>query len=203
LFRRRNEERHELGELPPNQRWIPSILKWGTEHPGIVADLPEVTREEWRLKVDGLVENPTEYNWSSFMELPQTVSVSDFHCVETWSVKDQRWEGVLFSDLMEAVKPAKKAKYVFFESYDSYTSNLPLKDLLRDDVILAHSLNDEPLPQPLGGPMRLIVPHKYAYKSPMWVEMISFMERNRMGFWENRNYSDKADVWKDDRYRLT
>ncbi|HEX9914881.1 MAG TPA: molybdopterin-dependent oxidoreductase, partial [Candidatus Bathyarchaeia archaeon] len=162
LFWRKKKEERPRERLPPKQRWIPSILKWGVEHPGIVYTLPEVSLDDWRLKVDGLVENPTLFTWGDFMALPQTASVSDFHCVETWSVKDQRWEGVRFRDLAEHVKPTKDARHVFFECMDTYTTDLPLAELMGDDVILAHRLNGEPLPQPLGGPMRLIVPHKYA-----------------------------------------
>ena len=201
LFWSKKKEERSRERLPPKQRWIPSILKWGVEHPGIVYTLPEVSLDDWRLKVEGLVENPTLFTWGDFIALPQTVLVSDFHCVETWSVKDQRWEGVRFRDLAEQVKPTKDASHVFFECYDTYTTGLPLAELMGDDVILAHRLNDEPLPQPLGGPMRLVVPHKYAYKSPMWLTKITFSKENKLGFWESGFYSDTADPWKDDRYR--
>jgi len=201
LFWRKKKEERSRERLPPKQRWIPSILKWGVEHPGIVYTLPEVSLDDWRLKVEGLVENPTLFTWGDFIALPQTVLVSDFHCVETWSVKDQRWEGVRFRDLAEQVKPTKDASHVFFECYDTYTTGLPLAELMGDDIILAHRLNDEPLPQPLGGPMRLVVPHKYAYKSPMWLTKITFSKENKLGFWESGFYSDTADPWKDDRYR--
>lgn len=202
FWKRKKEADRPRERLPPKQRWIPSILKWGVEHPGIVYTLPEVSLDEWRLKVDGLVENPTLFTWGDFMALPQTASVSDFHCVETWSVEDQRWEGVRFRDLAEHVKPTKDARHVFFECMDTYTTGLPLAELMGDDVILAHRLNGEPLPQPLGGPMRLVVPHKYAYKSPMWLSRITFTKENKLGFWESGFYSDTADPWKDDRYRF-
>ena len=201
MFWRRKKEEKPRERLPPKQRWVPSILKWGVEHPGIVHTLPDVSLGDWRLKVEGLVEKPTLFTWDDFKALPQTVSVSDFHCVETWSVMDQKWEGVRFTDLAERVKPAKDTHHVFFECYDTYTTDLPLAELMGDDVILAHSLNGEPLPQPLGGPMRLVVPHKYAYKSPMWLSKMVFMKDNKLGFWESGFYSDTADPWKDDRYR--
>ena len=201
FWRKKKEERHHE-RLPPKQRWIPGILKWGVEHPGVVAKLPEVSLGDWRLKLDGLVESPTLLTWGEFVALPQAESVSDFHCVETWSVQDQRWEGVRFRDLADRVKPTGDARHVFFECMDTYTTDLPLAELMGDDVILAHRLNGEPLPQPLGGPMRLIVPHKYAYKSPMWLSRITFMKDNRLGFWESGFYSDTADPWRDDRYRF-
>ena len=199
LFKKKDKPREKL---PPSQRWVDHILKWGVEHPGLQSDLPVIPKDEWRLSVDGEVENPVEYSWEQFMELDQVTSVSDFHCVETWSVEDQKWEGVRFSTIIDRVKPVKKAKYALFESYDGYTTSLPVSELLGDDIILAHSLNDEPLPQPLGGPMRLVVPHKYAYKSPMWLRRIIFSNRDKLGYWEMGAYSNKGDPWKNDRYTI-
>ena len=196
LFRRK-----ETRKLPPKQRPIDSIMRWGIDHPGIVSKLPKVSKEEWRLRVDGEVENQVTFNWDDFMNLPQTEVTSDFHCVETWSVLDQKWVGVLFKDLVSVVKPKSTANYVWFESYDTYSTSLPLEALMDDDVILAHRLNDEELTQPLGGPMRLVVPKLYAYKSPMWLNLIRFIPEDRLGFWESGFYSNTADPWKDDRYR--
>lgn len=189
-------------KLPPNQRWIDHILKWGIEHPGTQSQLPDVAQNDWLLVVNGEVNEPVELTWSDFLELEQVTSISDFHCVETWSVEDQKWEGVRFSTLMKRVKLTNKAKYALFESYDGFTTSLPLSELTGDDIILAHMLNDEPLPQPLGGPMRLVVPHKYAYKSPMWLRIITFSVRDKLGYWERGAYSNNADPWKNDRYIL-
>ena len=196
LFRKKKDDR-----LPPGQRAVDSILGWGTEHPGIVKDLPHIDKADWSLTVDGEVENPVTLDWEGFMALPQVDSVSDFHCVEGWSVLDQRWEGVLFKTLAGKVKPKPEGRYVWFECYDGYTTSLPLEKLMDDDVILAHRLNGEDLPQPLGYPVRLVVPGKYAYKSPMWMTRITFMKEKRLGYWESGIYSDTADPWKNDRYR--
>ena len=202
IWTRKKKNTEKKKGLPPNQHYIPKILGWGEEHPGIQYSLPVINKDEWQLSVTGEVETPLTLNWADFMKLPQTISISDFHCVETWSVKDQKWEGVVFEDLMKLVKPKKKAKYAWFESYDTYTTSLPLEELLGEDILLAHKLNDEDLPQPLGGPMRLVVPHKYAYKSPMWLRKIELRERDKLGYWESGSYSNKADPWKNDRYRL-
>ena len=196
FFRRKKDER-----LPPGQKAVDSILGWGTAHPGIVKDLPHIDKSEWGLTVDGEVESPIELDWEGFMALPQTESLSDFHCVEGWSVLDQMWEGVLFKTLAEKVRPKPKAGYIWFECYDGYTTSLPLEKLMDDDVIIVHRLNGEDLPQPLGGPVRLMVPKLYAYKSPMWLRRITFMEEDRLGYWESGNYSNTADPWKNDRYR--
>ena len=135
------------------------------------------------------------------MELPQVQSISDFHCVETWSVKDQKWEGVQFKTITEETKPTKKARIALLEAYDTYTTSLPISELMGDDILLAYRLNDEPLPQPLGGPMRLVVPHKYAYKSIMWLRSIEFSERDKLGYWERGAYHNNADPWRRQRYK--
>jgi len=187
--------------LPPRQKPISSILRWGVEHPGIVKKLPKISRRDWSLKIDGLVSVTVDLTWDDFMGFPQIISTSDFHCVETWSVLGQKWEGVLFREIVLYVKPKKTSKFVWFESLDGYTTSLLLQDLMGDDVLLAHTLNDEPLHPSIGGPVRLIVPNKYAYKSPMWVKHIEFIKDDRLGFWEKGIYSNSADVWTDDRYR--
>jgi len=189
------------GGFPPDQAPIPHILGWGIEHPGITHILPDVPKEEWRITVDGEVDAPYTLNWKDLLALPQVESVSDFHCVEGWSVLAQRWGGVLFKTIQEKAKPRREASFVWFECADGYTTSLPLADLQGADIILAHRLDGEDLSQPLGGPLRLIVPQKYAYKSPMWLTKITFATRDKFGFWEMGYYSNTADIWKNDRYR--
>jgi DMSO/TMAO reductase YedYZ molybdopterin-dependent catalytic subunit len=199
LFWKRKKEPRD--ELPPDQTPTPRILRWGIDHSGITHILPVLSKEEWSLTVEGDVETPLELKWSDFLALPQVESVSDFHCVEGWSVLNQKWGGVLFNMIQEKTKPKEGVKYVWFECADGYTTSLPLTELQGNDAVLAHKLNGEDLTQPLGGPMRLIIPQKYAYKSPMWLTKITFSTRDRLGFWERGYYSNTADIWKNDRYR--
>jgi len=186
-------------KLPPNQSWIGRILRWNVDHPGIVAENPQVDLNSWRLTVDGEIENPTVLTWKDLLALPAQESVSDFHCVEGWSVAECKWFGVRFKDLVGIVKPRNDSKYVFFSCTDGYTTSLDLVDLTSEDVILAYKLNGEYLDETLGGPLRLIVPQKYAYKSAMYVEKITFMKSRKLGYWEQLGYSDTADVWRNDR----
>ena len=190
-----------MTRLPPNQKIVDHILGWGVEHPGIIRDLPMIEKSSWTLTINGEVENPKTFDWDRFVKLPQVESKTDFHCVEGWSVLDQKWEGVLFKTIVDLVKPKLSGKYVFFECEDGYTTSLILNELLGDDVLLAHRLNGEELSQPLGGPVRLIVPSKYAYKSPMWLKKITFMKFKSLGYWESGIYHDNADVWKEQRYK--
>jgi DMSO/TMAO reductase YedYZ molybdopterin-dependent catalytic subunit len=187
--------------LPPNQKPINRILRWGTDHPGIVSTNPRLDTNTYVLTVDGEVKNPVKLRWSEALALPRTVSVSDFHCVEGWSVLDCRWEGVLFKNLEQLVKPKPTAQAAAFECADNYTTSLFLSELAGDDVLLAYKLNGEPLEEGVGFPLRLIFPGKYAYKSALWVTRVNFTRGKELGFWESRGYSDSANVWKNDRFR--
>ena len=191
----------EPKKLPPDQQATSRILRWGIDHPGITSSNPQIKLENYTLTVDGEVENPVTLSWNDFMKLPKAVSISDFHCVEGWSVLDCKWEGVRIREIEKLVKPRDTAKAVTFESADSYTTSLFLEELSGDDVLLAYKLNDEVLEEGYGFPVRLIVPSKYAYKSPLWVVHLQFTRGKALGFWEKRGYSDSADVWKNDRFR--
>ena len=187
--------------MPPNQRPIKQILRWGADHPGITTTNPRLDTNTYVLTVDGEVKNPVKLVWSEIMAIPRSASVSDFHCVEGWSGLDCRWEGVLFRDLEKLVKPKPIAQAATFECADDYTTSLFLSELTGDDVLLAYKLNGEPLEEGLGFPLRLVIPSKYAYKSALWVTRISFTRGKELGFWEQRGYSDSADIWKNDRFR--
>ncbi len=187
-------------KLPPNQHPIERILRWSEDHPDINPDIPKIDRKDWILTVGGAVEKGIELYWEDFATFPMAESTSDFHCVEGWSVLDCQWEGVLFETVAKAVKPHKDARFVYFECYDGYSTSLPVKDLLKRYVLLAYRLNDADLDYALGGPVRLVVPSKYAYKSAMWIKQISFIKEKRLGYWEERGYSDTADPWKNDRF---
>ena len=189
------------GKLPPDQTPTDRILRWGYDHPGITSTNPILPLETYTLTVEGEVENPVTLTWADFLKLPQTLSVSDFHCVEGWSVLDCKWEGVRLSDVEKLVKPKDVARAVSFESADNYLTSLFREELSGDDVLLAHKLNGEPLEEGLGAPVRLVVPNKYAYKSALWVVKLRFTRAKELGFWERRGYSDSADVWSNDRYR--
>jgi DMSO/TMAO reductase YedYZ molybdopterin-dependent catalytic subunit len=192
--------KHQERRLPPDQVATKRILRWGIDHPGITSTNPELKHENYTLTIDGEVENPVKLNWNDFINLPKTVSVSDFHCVEGWSVLDCKWEGVRITDIEKLVKPKEVAKAVTFMCADQYTTSLYREELRGDDVLLAYKLNDVPLEAGLGAPVRLVVPSKYAYKSALWVVHLRFTRGKELGFWEQRGYSDSADVWRNDRF---
>ena len=192
----RPRERQGKGDerVPPGQRVVQGfpVLDLGIR--------PEIPLDQWRLEVGGLVAHPVVLTWEDYLRLPQEERISDFHCVTGWSTLDNRWEGVPFHRLVEVVQPHPEARYVFFTSYDGYSTNLPLEVLMDPDVLLAHRWNGAPLTREHGGPVRLVVPSKYAWKSAKWVRGITFMKEDRRGFWEVRGYSNTADPWTEDRY---
>ena len=187
-------------KLPPGQSAIKRILRWGTDHPGITSVNPKIMLENYTLTIDGEVENPLKLSWKEFATLPSVVSISDFHCVEGWSVLDCKWEGVRICEIERIVKPKDTAKAVTFECADAYTTSLFREDLSAENVLLANKLNGEPLEEGYGFPVRLIVPDKYAYKSALWVTHLKFTRSKELGFWERRGYSDNANVWKNERF---
>jgi DMSO/TMAO reductase YedYZ molybdopterin-dependent catalytic subunit len=183
--------------LPPEQYEVDELRAL---HVGAV---PQFDEENWDFEVYGLVRNPIALSFNEVKGLPKTVSISDFHCVTGWSKFNNKWEGIRFRDLIEIVQPMRKAMYVTIECENDYTTSLPLKDLEFDDVILAYRLDDQDLPPLYGGPLRIVVPHKYAYKSGKWVRKIKFTEKQELGYWEVRGYSDTADPFSNDRYSHT
>lgn len=196
-----SSENKKEKNLPPQQRPIARILRWGIDHPGIISTNPHIDLETYTLTIDGEVNNPIKLNWGQILQFPKVVSISDFHCVEGWSVLDCRWEGVRLKDIEQLVKPKDTAKAVTFRCADTYSTSLFREELMGDDILLAYKLNGELLEEGYGFPLRLIVPSKYAYKSALWVVQVQFTKGKELGFWERRGYSDSADVWKNDRFR--
>ena len=190
----------ETEGLPPGQKPIRRLLRWGKEHPTIGGPVPKIDLRKWTLTINGEVKKPLKLSWDDLQRLPTVESVSDFHCVEGWSVLDLKWEGIRFKHIVSMVEPKDAAKFGSFECADGYTTSLSLKELLRDDIILAYKLDGKYLEESLGAPLRLVVPDKYAYKSAMWIKRIKFASKKEMGYWESRGYNDTADVWRNDRF---
>lgn len=195
-----NQGKEGRTKLPPGQRPIKSLLRWGIDHPGIARSNPKIDLKSYILEIGGEVENPVKLIWNAVLELPKVESVSNFHCVEGWSVLDCKWEGIRFSEIINLVKPRENAKFVTFLCADGYTTSLSTEELSSDDVVLAYGLNGKPLDEGIGFPLRLVVPEKYAYKSALWVIRITFTVKKELGYWERLGYSDTADVWRNDRY---
>ncbi len=184
----------EDARLPPGQHLVKNwpVLDLG--------QTPNVPLAAWRLDIGGLVERPMSWTWADFQGQPQIENVSDIHCVTTWSRYDNHWTGVSTEALIGAVGVKAEAKFVLFTSNDGYTTNMAMEDFASPQALLAQSWEGAPLDLEHGGPMRLVVPHLYFWKSPKWLRRIAFVEDDRRGFWEVRGYHNHADPWLEERY---
>lgn len=155
----------------------------------------------WRFELSGELERPSAWSWDEFRALPTVTVTRDFHCVTTWSKYDVTWRGVSVGWLADEHGLMPSARHLIMHCADlGYTTNVPLEDALRDDVILAYELEGEPLPIEHGGPMRLIVPHLYGWKSAKWLRRLEFSAVDRPGFWEQRGYHNYGDPWREERF---
>lgn len=162
-------------------------------------DTPQISRETWQFKVWGQAKEAT-FTWDDFMAMPQSEFTADFHCVTTWSKLDVKWKGVKVTDFMQQVQVDPKAVHVMEHCYGGYTTNIELSDFLREENFFAHTLFDQPLPAEHGGPMRLVVPHLYAWKSAKWINGLEFLDREELGFWERNGYHRRGEPWAEERY---
>ena len=178
--------------VPPGQRTVDNfpVLDLGIR--------PGLTHDNWRLRLFGLVGQEVTLDWPALLALPQAKIRFDFHCVTTWSRLDMNWEGVLARDVIALAVP--QGAHVTLHGADGYTTNLPAVALLDDDVLIAHSFADAPLADEHGGPVRLMVPKRYGWKSAKWLTGIEFHAEDRPGYWEVRGYHNEADPWKEERY---
>ncbi|BAK67164.1 putative oxidoreductase [Sphingobium sp. SYK-6] len=180
--------------LPPGQHLVRNwpVLDLGRQ--------PEVSTERWRLRIGGMVGEPVSLDWAAFMALPQAQVRSDIHCVTTWSRYDNDWTGVATRDLLDMVRPADEATHVMLHGYDGYTTNVPLEDFAAPDALLAHGWDGKPLTRDHGGPVRLVIPHLYFWKSAKWLGGIDFLGGDKPGFWEQNGYHMRGDPWNEERY---
>ncbi len=186
--------RADTDRLPPGQHLVKNwpVLDLGQQ--------PRVLTGNWALQIVGAIENPVTLDWETFQRLPQSNRLSDIHCVTTWSRYDNRWQGVSTHDLLDLVMPRPEANFVLLTSYDGYTTNLPLQDFASEDGILATGWGGEPLTRDHGGPMRLVIPHLYFWKSAKWLRRIEFLVGDQAGFWEKNGYHMLGDPWHEQRY---
>ena len=195
-----------LGSGPPNRHGMPKLPVGQTATaPGKwpVLDIgrhPIIPLHRWQLSIDGACARPLVLSWEDFLRLEQSEDVSDFHCVTGWSKLDVTWKGVRFSTLAALAEPDDQARYVVCHAHDSYTTNLPLEEALKDDVLLVHSFDGQPLPREHGGPVRMITPQLYAWKGAKWIRRIEFRHDDQPGLWERNGYSNSAHPWRNDRY---
>ncbi len=184
--------------VPPGQHLATGfpVLTYG--------DTPQVAVEQWQFKVWGQMPETT-LTWADLMAFPQHDFTADFHCVTTWSKLDVQWRGVKVVDLMQQLAAdsrtfAGAGIHVMQHCYGGYTTNITWEDFYREENFFAHTLFDQPLPAEHGGPLRLVVPHLYAWKSAKWINGLEFLNQEALGFWERNGYHRRGEPWAEERY---
>jgi DMSO/TMAO reductase YedYZ molybdopterin-dependent catalytic subunit len=190
----RDDRKPDALRLPPGQ-----ILtrKWPVLHYGTV---PQVDRSTWELRVFGAVEHPFTLSWSELLALPRHETVCDIHCVTRWSRYDNVFHGIKLSAILERASIRPEVTHVLVHAEHGFTTNLPLEDFARPANLLALRHNGEDLTPEHGGPVRLVVPHLYFWKSAKWVRGFEFLEEDAPGFWEQNGYHMRGDPWAEERY---
>ena len=192
--KRLEQQRRNEGRLPPGQSLT---LKWPVLQYGSV---PRFDPSTWDFRIAGLVEKPLRLTWEEFNRLPRVEIQCDIHCVTRWSRFDNRFEGVLFTEVMKLVTPKPEARYALIHAEQDFTANLPLEDLMRTTTMFVFKHDGEPLSAEHGYPLRLLVPHLYFWKSVKWVRGFDLLEEDTPGFWEQNGYHMRGDPWKEQRY---
>jgi DMSO/TMAO reductase YedYZ molybdopterin-dependent catalytic subunit len=180
--------------LPPGQV---VTQKWPVLHYGTV---PTVDLTQWSFNVTGLVAEPLSLSWAAITELGRAETVCDIHCVTRWSRYDNVFAGVPIRALLARCKPTSEATHVLVRAAEGFTTNLPLSDLDREGNLLATHFGGEPLTAEHGGPIRLLVPHLYLWKSAKWITGIEFMNGDWPGFWEENGYHMRGEPWAEERF---
>jgi DMSO/TMAO reductase YedYZ molybdopterin-dependent catalytic subunit len=194
FFRRRPEG--PAGRLPPGQYDV------GGNWPVLTAEAtPRIPRESWTLGVDGLVDRPTTWTWDAVQQLPRSTYHGDIHCVTTWSKFDVVFAGVSVDSLLETARPDSEAEFMIAHSSTGYTTNLPLADVTGGKAWVVWEYDGRPLTAEHGGPVRLLVPHLYFWKSAKWISRLELTAEDRAGFWERNGYHDRGDPWLEQRYQ--
>ncbi len=182
--------------LPPGQRLASG---WPVMHYGPV---PSDRGERWDLTITGATESGVDHvlDAAALAALPRTRVVGDLHCVTRWTVPGNAWEGVAARVLLDRYPPAAGAEHVMVWAEYGYSASLRLADLASPRAVFATHQGGQPLTPEHGWPLRLVVPHLYAYKGPKWVRGIEYVTEPGRGFWEQRGYHAVADAWREERW---
>ncbi|AJY74385.1 sulfite oxidase-like oxidoreductase [Paenibacillus beijingensis] len=165
-------------------------------------EIPDYDMDSWTLRLFGDADTERTYTFAELDALPKVKVKCDIHCVTRWSKLDTEWEGIRFRDLLQdaGIRPGEGVRHVMIHADPDYETNVPLEDLMGDDILLAFKYDGQPLSEVHGGPLRLLVPHLYFWKSAKWVRGFEFMTEDRPGFWERNGFHNYADPFLEQRY---
>jgi DMSO/TMAO reductase YedYZ molybdopterin-dependent catalytic subunit len=199
LFRSKAEDKvreagYDPARLPPGQYLTE---KWPVLHAG---DVPEVDVATWTLEITGQVEQPLSLTYDELRALPATTVTTDIHCVTRWSRFDAGFTGVHWRDLAALCRPTATANFALAHAEQGFTANVPLSALEDEHALVAYEADGAPLTAEHGGPVRLVIPSKYFWKSAKWLTAIELSSIDKPGFWERYGYHNEADFWREQRY---
>src|SRR5215468_294529 len=191
-FRGRRQQGEAAGRVPPGQyveNGFPVLSAGPT---------PRTPLDRWDFSVEGRVERPRRWTWNEFRALPREPVTKDIHCVTKWTKLDTHWEGVSVDTLLAGV--GVRGGYLIAFCDGGYTTNLPLDDVRGGKVWVVDTYEGQPLAPEHGGPVRLLVPHLYFWKSAKWIRGLRLIEQDTPGFWESFGYNNYGDPWREQRY---
>lgn len=165
-----------------------------------VGDVPDYEPGEWDLTIFGLVDKPFKVGLDELKALPSANLTFDIHCVTKWSKFDTTWTGVLVRDLFEMAGVQADATHVMEHAEFGYTTNVPLADITVDNAIVAYAYEGEEIEAIHGGPVRIVIPHLYFWKSAKWVRGLELRAGDAPGFWERNGYNMYGDPFREQRY---
>ncbi|TRZ71356.1 MAG: sulfite oxidase-like oxidoreductase [Actinobacteria bacterium] len=165
-----------------------------------VGDVPTYAPGDWDLKIFGLVDKPFTVNLDELKSMPAVTLLTDIHCVTKWSKFDTTWKGVRVRDLFERAGMQTEAAYIMGHAEHGYTANLPLADVLLDESLVVYEFEGEEIEPIHGGPVRLLVPHLYFWKSPKWLRGLELRATDAPGFWEQNGYNMYGDPFLEQRF---
>lgn len=194
VFQGRKSE--SVNGLPPGQRLVQKMIAM----PPIVSEYPHIDVSDYKLRVYGEVEYPLEFDFAELSAMGVKDRVVDFHCVTRWSKLNQDFSGVDFGLVVNKVKPKPAASFVVFEGIEGYTTNVSLSELIKFDAFIATKMDSKDIPDEYGGPVRMVVPNLYGWKSAKHLVGIRFVAGDEPGFWEVRGYHNHGDPWNEERY---
>jgi DMSO/TMAO reductase YedYZ molybdopterin-dependent catalytic subunit len=165
-----------------------------------VGDVPDYGPGEWDLTITGLVDRPFVLSLDELKAMPSVNLNFDIHCVTKWSKFDTTWTGVRVRDVLEQAGVQPAATHVIEHAEYGYTTNLPLADIITDEAIVAYAYEGEEIEPIHGGPVRIVVPHLYFWKSAKWVRALELADHDKPGFWERNGYHVYGDPFKEQRH---
>ena len=192
-FKGRRRDTASSSRVPPGQYVV-------TDFPVLSAGpTPRVNLDQWTFTIEGEIDQPKRWTWKEFSALPSETVTKDIHCVTKWTKLDTAWKGVSIDTLMGGVDTAADYTTVFCDG--GYTTNLALDDLAGNKAWVVFEFDGQPLAPEHGGPVRLLVPHLYFWKSAKWVAGLRVLDHDEPGFWEQNGYHDRGDPWLEQRYQ--